>query len=133
MLVGYFLVITWAAFQATAGLKSYLQANPQAAYALSRGSESAQQALGQISEVRLARTITSNTGTIFFALQIILLIAFVYSSNRVQLPVFRRMKEEGEVGVKGPALPVLIGLAVAVVLYFLPPWYIQMMANVFTR
>ena len=133
MFISSILVLTWAVYTATAGLKDFISTNPESAtqMMMSAGygiSPDMSQVGGQF---KLARGVMQNLSSILFVLNVILLIVVIRYTNKNELPIFKQMIESKEIQSNTMLVPILLGFMFVVAVYLGFPWYATFLAHAF--
>jgi len=116
-------IMGWAAYTLGNGLSKAIKENPQAMLRVVTTGNPDTFINEYLSEdIKLAKEINNNSGTILFILNIILLVFTVRFTNRNEVPAYKELKAQNQIKIRKPLLPILAGLAFLAAIYFgLPP------------
>lgn len=127
------LILTWAVYATTVGLKDYVRNNPGAGMKLMMSSYGIDKPdfSGIGGQFQLALTVQKNASTILFVMNLILLVVVISHTNKHELPIYKKMLDDKKIQGKSMLVPVLAGIAFTAALYWGIPWYAEFIARVF--
>jgi hypothetical protein len=114
-------VYVWAYTAIKQALMQAIAANPLEYMRFAIGSFGTENMVEQIMKtnpsISFAVAVVNNANVIFFLINVLVLILTIRFTNKHELPEYKQLKQEGLIVVKGPLVPVIIGIVFSIIVY----------------